>query len=468
MTDARRDQGSPGLLADHTDLPAAARYRRGRFAAPAGALHGAAPRDRAGPAFRATLGVAALLGFLAIALRLILVTPFPAPDELQHVSYAAYLQDTGRLLPRFEAQKTLLRTDLTVWTPRPNYIGHPSPFYLFEALFLRRDLPPAEAIIPLRLASLALTTLALLLTLGTGLRCLGTDRVAGVVFCAAAALCPGLLGVSQEVTNDSLAVLGGALAYCGAMTARRAGGAMAPRRAGGAMTLRRAGGAMAPRQTGGALLAAAGLLLAAWAKLNAGLEVGLLLLLVVTLQRAWRTRLPWVIAAGGLVGAIPDLLIWRDYGTLVPVTAESFANVPRMPDLLTYVPTFLLNICYTWVFDSFVQYRFTTPGDWLLILSVWAMILVLAWAAWTAWRRPDLPGASVAIAAPLVLALVVPVHLWFSARHLGGSLPAASFRYYLPLWPALAHGLGFAASRPRLRLAAVCVTGAVLVGGWAL
>jgi hypothetical protein len=56
-------------------------------------------------------------------------------------------------------------------------------------------------------------------------------------------------------------------------------------------------------------------------------------------------------------------------------------------------------------------------------------------------------------------ALVLPIHLWFASASLGYSLPAASFRYYLPLWPPLAHAIAFAvvAARTPRRSGAPCL-----------
>jgi hypothetical protein len=87
--------------------------------------------------------ITCLLLFSGTCLALIATTKFPSAfDELEHISYAAHLQETGRLLPRFEEQKTLSPGDLGRWDDRPNYLGHPSPFYLLMALLLDRTLPP--------------------------------------------------------------------------------------------------------------------------------------------------------------------------------------------------------------------------------------------------------------------------------------------------------------------------------------
>lgn len=87
--------------------------------------------------FNQAVPLLCLLASCLIGLNLIATKAYPAPfDELQHISYAAFLQETGRLLPKFEEQKTLFVEDMSRWSDRPNYLGHPSPFYLFIGLFL--------------------------------------------------------------------------------------------------------------------------------------------------------------------------------------------------------------------------------------------------------------------------------------------------------------------------------------------
>ena len=166
--------------------------------------------------------IACLLLFSGTCLALIATTRFPgAFDELEHISYAAHLQETGRLLPRFDEQRTLSPGDMGRWDDRPNYLGHPSPFYVLMALVLDRTLPPRQAILMPRLASAALLLVGVALALGAGRRQFGRDRTALLLFCLAVALCPKLLAVSGQVSNDSLAFLGGALAYRGASEEER-------------------------------------------------------------------------------------------------------------------------------------------------------------------------------------------------------------------------------------------------------
>ncbi len=397
--------------------------------------------SRAGPA-RWSVPIVAFLLFAAIALHLIAITNFPAPDELQHVSYAAYLQQSGRLLPRFHEQYTLNQDDFGRWDPRPNYLGHPSPFYLFESLFLNRSLPPAQAVIPLRLASLALLGLGVAVALIAGFRCFEDDAPALLVFCTALALGPEILSVSKQVTNDSLALLGGALAYWGAS---------------------------APARRGAALAIGVGLLLALWAKASAGLGVGLFVALVIGFTRLPRAKLLLGAAVGGLIGFVPYAFIVARYGTIVPLTAESFGHVRHVADFWTYVPAFLLNLGHDWGFFHRTGWPITSRREWFSIAAFWPVVLCVLLAARYAGRRPYAPDAAVAIAVPLALAMVLLVHFWFAATRLGYSLPAASFRYYLPLWPAMAHNLGYAvmvAPRRRARIAIIVVTAAALGCGW--
>jgi hypothetical protein len=370
------------------------------------------------------------------------VTKFPAPDELEHISYAAHLQETGQIVPRFEQQKRLMMGDFTHWDVRPNYIGHPSPFYLLLGLVLDRSLPPDQAVRAPRLVADALLVLGVGLALATGFGVFRRDWAALLVFCAGFALNAELLSIAREATNDTLAVLGGALAYCGV-------------------------GAVGRRWS--APVSALGLLLALWAKANAGLDVGVLLGLAVLVQRgpAWRW-LGWLVL-GGLIGVAPYVQMLLKYRKVVPISAETLGNVASLDSFALYVPVFLLNLGYTWGFLQTGRWPITAPADIATIIAFWAMIGGTVVGARLAWRWLPAPSAVVSVAAPAAFFVVLPIHLWFSARGLGYSLPAASFRYYLPLWPALAHAMAYAVFRApgvRLRITLVVIAATALGFGW--
>lgn len=386
-----------------------------------------------------------LLASLVISLSLIATTPYPgAFDELEHVSYAAFLQETGRLLPKFEEQTTLRVDDMSRWDDRTNYLGHPSPFYVFIGLFLDRTLAPGRAVLPPRLASAGLLMIGVAFALWAGRRHFRQDRAALLVFCAMLALCPKLLAVSSQVTNDSLAFLGGALAFWGASIGDR-------------------------RRQAGLVGIALGLTLALWAKPNAGLAVVAWLSAFVLLRAPPRPALLLALAGSLAVGALPYWFIVKDYGALVPVTVEQFGNVRQLDGFVNYVPAFLLTIGYTWSFSQTGTWPIPGAAGLAASLLFWAMIACAVLGGVLAWRCLGTVGAAVAVAASAAFVLVLPVHLWFAATKLGYSLPAASFRYYLPLWPALAHALayGVAAARPSWqRLALAGVSLAALAVGW--
>jgi hypothetical protein len=389
-----------------------------------------------------------LVCFLAsclISLGLITTKAYPgALDELEHVSYAAFLQETGRLLPKFEEQRTLAVEDMGRWDDRSNYLGHPSPFYLFVGLFLDRTLAPSRAILLPRLASATLLLAGVALSLWAGRRHFGQDPLALPVFCVAVALCPKLLAVSGQVTNDSLAFLAGAIAYCGASGEER-------------------------RRWPGRAAIALGLALALWSKPNAGLAVGAWLGAFALLRPPGRTGLLFATAAGLALGFIPYWFIFRDYGSIVPVTAEQFGNVRQLGSLASYLPAFLLTVGYTWCFSQTGTWPITGGAGFVAAGLFWLMIICAALGGIMARRRGWASRDAIAAAAPMAFAVMLPIHLWFSATKLGFSLPAASFRYYLPLWPPLAHALAYgtvAARLPWRQILFVSVSLAAIAVGW--
>ncbi len=385
-----------------------------------------------------------LLMFVVVAFGLASTTSFPAPDELEHISYAAYLQATGRVLPEFQKQTTLDRSDFGQWDTRPNYIGHPSPYYLFIEQFLDRSLAPQQAILLPRLASLGLLLVGLALAVQAGFRSFEQDEVALAVFCIGLVFCPEILSIARQVTNDALGILGGALAYWGAMTQQRFGWFSS-------------------------VGIVAGLTLALWAKLNAGLEVGVFLSMLFALRRPCSAQFLASIAAGGLIGVLPYIIFIIDYGAVVPVTAEAIWEVSHLNNLLEYFPIFFFNIGYTWGFGKTDLWStFTTTGV-LTTVAFWTMMAGAVLGVWPARQHSSDPRATVAVAAVMTFLLVLPMHLWFASTRLGYSIPAASFRYYLPLWPALIHALAYAvltAAKPSRRVSLAFLSAAALGLGW--
>ena len=396
------------------------------------------------PGSRAT-AVLAFAAFAGLALLLVWTKHYPSGfDELEHVAYVAFLQETHAWRPMFEAMLDLPVDSLTRWDTRPNYLGHPGPFYWYETLFLDRTLPLHAAILRVRLASAALAAGGIGLALWAGWRVFGRDRLALPVFAGLVALSPKLLATTGQVTNDALAILAGGLAYWGVCTETR-------------------------HRNGGLLACGLGLMLALWAKPNAALAVGAVLGIYALLRLRERPLLIPALAAAALIGSVPYWFILAKYGSLVPITVEQFGGVRSVPGL-AYVPAFLFTVAYTFCFDQTGTWPIPGPGAVLAATLVWVLLATMLVGGVMALRGRAGASAArlVAIAAPLAFLAVLPIHLGFSLTKLAGSLPAASFRYYLPIWPFLVHAIAYAitASSALLRWTIVGVATAALGVGW--
>lgn len=387
----------------------------------------------------AAFGVGGL--FLLLLAILVWTKTFPSAfDELEHVSYAAYLQETGQWRPMFDVMQTLLPGDITRWDQRPNYLGHPSPYYWYESLFLDRALPLHAAVTRVRLGSAALEALGVGLALWAGRRAFRQDWAAMLVFCGLVALCPKLLAVGGQVTNDVLAILAGGLAYWGLCIGGRRGW----------------------------VAAGAGIMLACWAKPNAALAVGAVLGIYARFHVRERPAFAMALAMGAALGSVPYWPILSKYGSFVPITVEQFGQVHVVPGW-EYVPAFVVTVAYTFCFAQTGTWPLPDAAGLVMTGLLWTMLSGVAAGGVIAFRQQDQTNTRlIAIAAPLAVLVVLPVHFWFSAVKLGGSLPAASFRYYLPIWPFMAHALayGVGAGRRWFRLLMSSVVGASLLLGW--
>ena len=393
------------------------------------------------PLHRATRAIPLLLA-ACLAIRLCFTSVFPGPDELEHLSYAAILQESHQFLMRFETAVTLYRSDITLWSDRVNYIGHPPPYYHYIAAFLDRALPMTEAVGRVRLASLALVLAGLAAALLGGLRAFKAYPALAAAFAIGIAWCPEILSVANYVNNDALGILAGGIAYWGAVR----------------------------QGSPGRAAMATGLALGLWAKPNAGLEIGiftgLLWLLVpplLTRRRDWRTFA--ALALGAAIGILPTIPIVLRYGAIVPVAAETVWNVRSMTSFGDYWPVFLAGIGQTWGYFTFARWPMPDAAAWARTIACWTLLTGALAGGLLATRRLQDLEARIAAAAAITFAIVLPLHFGFSATRLGFSIPAASFRYYLPLWPGLLHAVLFLATptRPRWTRPAILAAAALIL-----
>ena len=175
-------------------------------------------------------------------------------DEGAHFSFALHVLQSGEVLPAFTDLRLVDAEGLAGWTDRPNYLNHPSAYYvLMAAVAAPFELAAADLIRFWRLLNVALTAVVVALILRLG-REAGWSAPSQAAFATLVALNPALPVLGGIVSNDNLAFLGGALTCLGAF--RLLSG---------------------KRSRGVWMTAAAGVLLAGLAKLTAVLLCGLLL-----------------------------------------------------------------------------------------------------------------------------------------------------------------------------------------------
>jgi hypothetical protein len=139
------------------------------------------------------------------------LTPGVTPDEIAHVSYVAYLEESGRLIPEVTEMR-ILNADAG-WSRRPSYLMHP-PFYyhllrLLPGAQLQAETTP-ELTLSLRRANLWLSAVALTLMLWIGLR-LEMHLLLHLLYAVTLGSVPMLCFGAAGVNNDSLALAAGAL-----------------------------------------------------------------------------------------------------------------------------------------------------------------------------------------------------------------------------------------------------------------
>ena len=385
------------------------------------------------------------------------VPPGVPPDEPVHVSYVAWLEETGACLPRYE-EMHLLEADGR-FGAQPSYLAHPPAYYhLLRGLARVTGGVPAgtleRATRRLRALSAPLFAAAAALFLWLGFR-RAAPIPAHALYAATIATVPPLAFVGSAVNNDVLAFLAGGLALLG--LARLLEG--------------RAGA------TTGALVGS-GLALALLSKATAGLLALLAVAAALAFARRavrWERDAPFLLALAPwlLLPALHYVPILLRYGTPVPsldvVDPEAFARsafvdapgasrlavVPWAMKLLkVFGSTWLSLIAHVWL-----------PVGSLPTLAGPALAALLAALGLLRGRRADgsddaplddlIRAGAVALAATLLVNLAWARDGYVATGRLGG----LHARYYLPLLPvlALAAGRGLERVPVRALLAAAVV-----------
>jgi len=365
-------------------------------------------------------------------------------DEVAHASYVAHIQHSGQFWPALEDMRMLEPVQFH-FTATPNYLNHPSPYYALLAMFGPTLEGHPDAIFIHRLINIvfaALGTAALLM--------IGIDaRWPAPVFYAYAvplACVPVLIPLAGAINNDNAAFAGGAFTMLGSWQL------------------------MASGRLRWLLLALAGVLIAAWAKLT-GLMLAGGLLGGVLLWLMWRRRFrAWWIAPLALTAALaaaPYIALIVQYGSPTPNTPGQLAllqdgahvagwdNAVRMAPL-SYAAYFIVYFVLEWM-PTLMPRNALNYGA--LIVPIVTALFALAGIALSLRRiaRSTESALDVVVAAgALTFAATFIIHIIFSyQRHLAfGWMMDAYPRYYLPLIaivPLAGLSLLDAIARPRAR-----------------
>lgn len=385
------------------------------------------------------------------------VPPGVPPDEPVHVSYVAWLETSGALLPRYEEMR-LLEADGRFGS-LPSYLAHPPAYYhllrgLARATGGILSGPLDAATRRLRLLSAPLFAAAAALFLGLGFR-RAAPLPEHALYAASIATVPPLAFVGSAVNNDVLAFLAGGLALlgCARLLEGRAGA-----------------------RTG--TLVGVGLALALLSKATAGLLVLLAVAAALALARRavrWERdpRFLLALAPWLLLPALHYVPILLRYGTPVPsldvVDPEAFARsafveAPGAPRL-GVVPwgvklvglfgsTWLSHIAHVWLPVGPLP---TLAGPALAALLVALGLFRRRGPGDVAESSCDalVRAGAVALAATLLVNLAWAWDGYTAMGRFGG----IHARYYLPLLPCLA----LAATRGLERLPARGLLAAAVV-----
>jgi len=144
------------------------------------------------------------------------------PDELVHVSYIAYLEDTNKIIPQF-SEMTLLHssdTNPTSFADATNYLGHPPLYYhilrLSNGVTIEGDSVYIN-IINLRIASCIISLSAIILAFYIGYSRIKKYPILHLLYALILTSIPMFSYMLGAINNDTLSFLGATIFFLGAL-----------------------------------------------------------------------------------------------------------------------------------------------------------------------------------------------------------------------------------------------------------
>ncbi len=391
---------------------------------PASTAHRQAWRAPLSEAAKAAIFIIAVHLVIMLALAIYLPTSFKL-DEVAHYSAVIAQHDHPRPFPDYDKLRVLIPPELTQWSAEPNYISHPSLYYLLLSPMV--GLP--HSLFLMRLVNVLISCAAIAVTVRAGWQLLGssTGRLALAVI---AASFPKSALVGATVNNDNLAALAAAMVFAG----------------------------LAGSPPGLAWLGI-GLAVAGWTKLNAFIALAA----ATGVVQLWRlidgkakivSRETAMLLIALAVGAIPYLVeILRNGHPLYVAWSRAWVPPAERPDLgpLAYALNFIQTLTFKW---EAAEGSMPTPIAAIFVITP---LLLAAYAL----ARPG-PTRRLGVAYFTAALVTFAIHLGFGwqAFEKVGDLTIPQARYYNILWPGIALGgaVAIAMIARRSRLLAALTT----------
>lgn len=381
--------------------------------------------------------VMVVAAWFAILLGFALTIPFPTRiDEHAHYSMIRAMLEQPTLFPDYGTYLCVQLDDLTRWSATPNYINHPSLYYLLLAPVMAVTSDP----LALRIVNVVIATLALAILAVAVHRRFSTPQVPALLFTVMAASFPKNAIVGGMINNDNLAALAASALFAGLLGV-----------------------------PGQVWWIAAGLAIAGWTKLTAFIALaavaGLWLAAEMVAGRVKPLdRLARFAAAGVAVGAIPYLVTFARTGHFVWVSVITWivpANKRVHLDFWSFFERFVDSLVMKWPAAEW-GYPY-----WVALAGLLAPLLLAAFAIWMRAFRP----LGVAYFGGAVVLFAIHLSFgWNSYREMG-DLTIMQTRYYGVLWPGFALlatiTLAHVGARSRVAqgaLLAICLS-PTLIGG---
>jgi len=367
-------------------------------------------------------------------------------DEVAHASYVAHIQRTGDAWPDLDAMR-LLDPASFQFTGAANYLDHPPLFYALLAVLGPKLEGRPQALLSHRLIDVAIAAIGFAALLGLGIAA-RLPRQEFYAYAVPLACIPVLVPLAGAVSNDDLVFLGGALAMLGVWQL------------------------VATDRQAWLVVALAGVVAAAWAKLT-GLVLAGAMVSGVAAYLLWRKRLRWTwsiaIASAFALAAAPYVIYIAQYGGPVPTTpaivafvddgarAFGWADLPRR-SFLGYFAYFVSDFVANWMpalaARNVLQYGLLAIPVAALASAAAGLVVSLR----RMWRGQEGVIDVVVVCGALALAANFALHIAYSYRFYAatGWLAGAYPRYYLPLAaivPLAALSLLAAVAAPRWRAA---------------